>query len=277
MTVNSGNSWMYPYQRTPMGNPYISPIYPYNTWVFMGYYPQESLYFRPISTMGTLLGVHPLWLQLVKAQGQVLATCSLPLWWDTKSQQAKETKNIRGLGKKFDIKKEKYTKISSGWELFCFLSIYFSQVFSKIITQVTFRNLLGETRNTSSESPQKKRCFVGVEMPPPFQRFKKFWSKPCILWRSHKCFCGCQNMLVRGFSNPRDPITHRNCPFHGVVSMEKITLNRVLRFQNWIQPHPAWHLVFLDPLEFNWWIYGSDFWRKKRYGSGVFGTCQHRW
>ena len=23
----SGDSWMYPYQRTPMGNPYISPIY----------------------------------------------------------------------------------------------------------------------------------------------------------------------------------------------------------------------------------------------------------
>ena len=38
----------------------VSPIYPYNTWVFMGYYPQESLYFRPISTMGTrTLGVHP--------------------------------------------------------------------------------------------------------------------------------------------------------------------------------------------------------------------------
>ncbi len=34
----SGDSWMYPYQRTPMGNPYISPI----------------------STMGTLLGVHPI-------------------------------------------------------------------------------------------------------------------------------------------------------------------------------------------------------------------------
>ena len=49
---DSGDSWMYPYQRTLMGNPYISPIYPYNTWVFMGYYPQESLYFRPISTMG---------------------------------------------------------------------------------------------------------------------------------------------------------------------------------------------------------------------------------
>ena len=25
----SGDSWMYPYQRTPMGNPYISPIYIY--------------------------------------------------------------------------------------------------------------------------------------------------------------------------------------------------------------------------------------------------------
>ena len=49
----SGDSWMYPYQCTPMGNPYISPIYPYSSWVFMGYYPQESLYFRPISTMGT--------------------------------------------------------------------------------------------------------------------------------------------------------------------------------------------------------------------------------
>ena len=42
-SIFSGDSWMYPYQRTPMGNPYISPIYPYNTWVFMGYYPQESL------------------------------------------------------------------------------------------------------------------------------------------------------------------------------------------------------------------------------------------
>ncbi len=37
-TNQSGDSWMYPYQRTPMGNPYISPI----------------------STMGTLLGVHPI-------------------------------------------------------------------------------------------------------------------------------------------------------------------------------------------------------------------------
>ena len=36
--LGSGDSWMYPYQRTPMGNPYISPI----------------------STMGTLLGVHPI-------------------------------------------------------------------------------------------------------------------------------------------------------------------------------------------------------------------------
>ncbi len=30
----SGNSWMYPYQRTPMGNPYISPIYPYIVGVY---------------------------------------------------------------------------------------------------------------------------------------------------------------------------------------------------------------------------------------------------
>ena len=37
-SLHSGDSWMYPYQRTPMGNPYISPI----------------------STMGTLLGVHPI-------------------------------------------------------------------------------------------------------------------------------------------------------------------------------------------------------------------------
>ena len=36
---DSGDSWMYPYQRTPMGNPYISPIWR----VFMGYNPQESL------------------------------------------------------------------------------------------------------------------------------------------------------------------------------------------------------------------------------------------
>ena len=32
----SGDSGMYPYQCTPTGNPYISPIYPYNSWVFMG-------------------------------------------------------------------------------------------------------------------------------------------------------------------------------------------------------------------------------------------------
>ena len=32
--VLSGDSWMYPYQRTPMGNPYISPIYPYIVGVY---------------------------------------------------------------------------------------------------------------------------------------------------------------------------------------------------------------------------------------------------
>ena len=31
---DSGDSWMYPYQRTPMGNPYISPIYPYVVGVY---------------------------------------------------------------------------------------------------------------------------------------------------------------------------------------------------------------------------------------------------
>ena len=32
---------------------------PYNTWVFTGYNPQESLE-NTINTMGTLLGVHPI-------------------------------------------------------------------------------------------------------------------------------------------------------------------------------------------------------------------------
>ena len=31
---HSGDSWMYPYQRTPMRNPYISPIYPYIVGVY---------------------------------------------------------------------------------------------------------------------------------------------------------------------------------------------------------------------------------------------------
>ena len=51
----SGDSWMYPYQRTPMENPHIGPV----EWVFMGYNPQESLE-NTINTMGTLLGVHPI-------------------------------------------------------------------------------------------------------------------------------------------------------------------------------------------------------------------------
>ena len=32
--LDSGDSWMYPYQRAPMGNPYISPIYPYIVGVY---------------------------------------------------------------------------------------------------------------------------------------------------------------------------------------------------------------------------------------------------
>ena len=51
----SGDSWMYPYQRTPIGNPYISPI----LWAFIGHNPQESLE-NTINIMGTLLGVHPI-------------------------------------------------------------------------------------------------------------------------------------------------------------------------------------------------------------------------
>ena len=39
-----------PYQRTPMGNLYISPIYPYSSWVFMAYYPQESLFKTPYNS-----------------------------------------------------------------------------------------------------------------------------------------------------------------------------------------------------------------------------------
>ena len=46
---------MYPYQRTPMGNPYISPI----QWEWISYIPQESLE-NTINIMGTLLGVHPI-------------------------------------------------------------------------------------------------------------------------------------------------------------------------------------------------------------------------
>ena len=33
-SYKSGDSWMYPYQRTPMGNPYRSPIYPYIVGVY---------------------------------------------------------------------------------------------------------------------------------------------------------------------------------------------------------------------------------------------------
>ena len=62
----SGNSWMYPYQRTPTGNPYISPI-------SMGYNLQESLE-NTINIMGTLLGVHPIvpwvWINNICSYGQ---------------------------------------------------------------------------------------------------------------------------------------------------------------------------------------------------------------
>ena len=59
------DSWMYPYQRTPMGNPYIY-IYIYILYkpsivFFCGVLinPQESLK-NTRKNMGTLLGVHPI-------------------------------------------------------------------------------------------------------------------------------------------------------------------------------------------------------------------------
>ena len=43
----SGGSWMYPYQRTPMGNPDISPITRGYLWVII---PKREVYFRIGST-----------------------------------------------------------------------------------------------------------------------------------------------------------------------------------------------------------------------------------
>ena len=54
----SGDSWMYPYQRTPMGHPYISHIYSGYLWVS---YPQESLLEHNKYHGSTrTLGVHPI-------------------------------------------------------------------------------------------------------------------------------------------------------------------------------------------------------------------------
>ena len=56
----SGDSWMYPYQRTPMGNPYISPIYPYIVGVYGLLSPRIPI-FSPYKYHGAprTLGVHP--------------------------------------------------------------------------------------------------------------------------------------------------------------------------------------------------------------------------
>ena len=40
----SGDSWMYPYQRTPMGNLYISPIYPYIVGVYGLWSPRIPIF-----------------------------------------------------------------------------------------------------------------------------------------------------------------------------------------------------------------------------------------
>ena len=49
-TTFSGDSWMYPYQCTPMGNPNISPSLNCCLWI-----PRE----HQLNTLGTLLAVHP--------------------------------------------------------------------------------------------------------------------------------------------------------------------------------------------------------------------------
>ena len=51
---------MYPYQRTPLGNPYISPIY----WEFMGFFiPKNPQREHQLNTMGFVhvreWGPHP--------------------------------------------------------------------------------------------------------------------------------------------------------------------------------------------------------------------------
>ena len=54
VTHLSGDSWMYPYQRTPMGIPvYICPI-------FMGSYNPQEFSENTINAMSTLLGVPPM-------------------------------------------------------------------------------------------------------------------------------------------------------------------------------------------------------------------------
>ena len=56
----SGDSWMYPYQRNPMGNPYISPICPYIVGVYGLLSPRIPI-FSPYKYHGSTrtLGVHP--------------------------------------------------------------------------------------------------------------------------------------------------------------------------------------------------------------------------
>ena len=72
----SGDSWMYPYQRTPMGNPYVSPMY----WECIGYSPQESLG-NTINITGTLLGVHPIapWKRFRVRNEPIPGSCSISI------------------------------------------------------------------------------------------------------------------------------------------------------------------------------------------------------
>ena len=49
----SGDSWMYPYQRTAMGNPYRSPIYTGYLWVIIPRIPREHNEYHGYSVRGT--------------------------------------------------------------------------------------------------------------------------------------------------------------------------------------------------------------------------------
>ena len=52
--VMSGDGWMYPYQRTPMGNPYISPIARGYLWVIIPFgIPREHNKYHGYTVRGT--------------------------------------------------------------------------------------------------------------------------------------------------------------------------------------------------------------------------------
>ena len=98
---SSGDSWMYPYQRTPMGNPYISPISRGYLWVIPKnpkvehnkYHGSTLVGVRPSLSLEIpfkgLLEVQPTHLSLVgasagegfpKYRGTTASLCHLAVW-----------------------------------------------------------------------------------------------------------------------------------------------------------------------------------------------------